>query len=107
MISILKTRLISVPVVRYEECQAFVAECQSEGRPRGGKTNKEGKLATNKYVCKQQKGKILQDEQPKYSMNSKVVQDGTIPLPPQVDLRIQEVILNLSFVHCPEISHEV
>ena len=35
LISILKTRLISVPKVRYEECQAFVAECQSEGRPRG------------------------------------------------------------------------
>ena len=37
----------------------------------------------------------------------KILQDGTNPLPPQVDLRIQEVILNLSFVHCPEISHEV
>ena len=74
----------------------------------GGKkqTKRENSLQTNMFV-KQQKGKILQDEQPKYSMNSKVVRDGTIPLPPQVDLRIQEVILNLSFVHCPEISHEV
>ena len=75
--------------------------------PGGEKQTKgENSPQTNMFV-NNAKEKILQDEQGKYSMNSKVVQDGTIPLPPQVDLRIQEVTLNLSFVHCPEISHEV
>ena len=44
-------------------------------------TKRENSRQTNMFV-NNRKEKILQDEQPKYSMNSKVVQDGTIPLPP-------------------------